>query len=196
MSLIEWLCQKWALEKELEHPTYIVGLGSGVLKEETGELTTASKNVVDKCFSVYHIHQQAAGIILVGGMPWKTPPFTDVGLMHKRLLKLRESINQFDLPLERITTLKGNNTHEQIHAVHLFLQDYPRATALVVCPRLQSRRLRAILKKHNVLDRTGIRTVNDGCEPHRPVEKFRWSLTRYLMREMLACVHHKLHGWI
>jgi hypothetical protein len=176
--------------------SYVVGLGSGVLKSESGELTQAGRNVVDKCFSLYHLESSIKKIILIGGRPWKYPPFTDAELMHERLLKLGENMRQLQIPKERIVVLNGNNTREQTLALRAYLSDHPQERALLICPRMQSRRLRALLKKQGLLPRCGIKTVDDGCEPERPVEKFRWSERRYFIREILAYVHHKLNGWI
>ena len=186
----------WALQKPMDSPNHIVGLGSGVLKDENGKLTGAGKNVIDKCFSLHALGGRVAGIVLIGGRPWRTPPFSDVSLMHQRLLKLGESMNGFEMPPEKIVVIDGeDNTYKQVQALGRFLSDSPDATVVVVCPRLQSRRLRCLLRKQGLLERAGIQTVDDGCEPYTPVERFRWSNRRYLIREILACVHHKLHGW-
>ena len=194
--MTEWLCERWGVEKPIESPDYIVGLGSGVLKDDDGKLTRAGKNVVDTCFSLCHRGGKGVGVILIGGQPWERPPFSDVSLMHQRLLKLGESMESPEILSQKVVVLDGeDNTYKQIQALWRFLSDSPEASVLVVCPRLQSRRLRAILKKRGLLERAGIRPVDDGCEPYAPVEKFRWSNRRYLMREILACVHHRLHGW-
>ena len=196
-ELIEWLCDSWGIEKRIDAPDYIVGLGSGVLRDETGSLTRAGKNVVDKCFSLYHLCEGARGIVVIGGKPWRRPPFSDAELMHGRLLGLNESGEQSELPADRLIALDGyHNTYEQACGLRRFLSDAPGAKIVVVCPRLQSRRLRALLGKQGLLGRAGIATVDDGCEPLAPVEKFRWSERRYLAHELLAFVHHMLRRWI
>ncbi len=200
--LIEWLCDRWGIEKEIDAPDYIVGLGSGVLKDERGRPTRASCNVVDKCFSLYRSAEGARAIVIVGGRPWKHPPFSDAELMQKRLLELIKSMGQPKPPGEGPIVLDGHdNTYRQVLAIGSFLSDSPgsrppRSRAIVVCPRLQSRRLRALLRKHGLLEYAGIASVDDGCEPLAPVERFRWSKTVYLLREVLAFVHHRLVGWL
>ena len=194
--MIEWLCDRWGIKKEIDSPDYIVGLGSGVLNDENGALTQAGKNVVDKCFSLYHPRKGAAAIIIVGGKPWKHPPFSDAELMRDRLLRLKESMPQLDLPADKLIALDGNNTRQQVCALGSFLSNSPGLKVVIVCPRLQSRRLRAILGRQGLLERAGIAPVKDGCEPFAPVERFRWSKALYLLRELLACVHHRLRGWL
>lgn len=195
--LIEWLCDRWGIEKEIDAPDYIVGLGSGVLKDELGRPTRASCNVVDKCFSLYRSVEGARAIVIVGGRPWKHPPFSDTQLMKKRLLELIKSMGQPEPPGEGAIVLDGHdNTYRQVLALGSFLSDSPGSRAIVVCPRLQSRRLRAMLRKRGLLEYAGIASVDDGCEPLAPVERFRWSKTVYLLREVLVCIHHRLVGWL
>jgi hypothetical protein len=197
LHVTEWLCGKWGIRREIESADYIVGLGSGILNDATGELTRASKNVVDHCISLYRIRSGTRGIILVGGMPWRHPRFSDAALMHKRLLALRESSRQFSVPPEKVVVIEGyDNTYLQVGALWTHLLAEPGARVLIVCPRLQTRRLKAILKKRGLLERAGIAPVDDDCEPEKPVERFRWNARRYLLHEILASVHHKLHGWI
>jgi hypothetical protein len=199
MELMNQIYEAWGLEKKAGSPDYIVGLGSGVLADETGKPTQASRNVVAECLFLFGASEtQAPGrsIILIGGQPWKSPPFSDAELMHQDLLNSAQSTNPPTLSEKDIILLKGNNTHEQVRALRNFLGDFPDAEAVVVCPRMQSRRLRAILRRQGLLERTGIATVDDACEARLPVERFRWSTRRYLAREMLACIHHKLKGWI
>lgn len=184
----------WRVEKEIEPVHYAVGLGSGVLK--SGELTRAGKHVVDKCFSLYHLREETRGIVLIGGSPWISPPVSDVALMHRRLLKLGRSIPRLRVPPENVTILFGDTTYQQISALSKFLARNPQTNAVVVCPSMQSRRLRAILRKQGIFASMGIATVPDACEPRTPVEKFRWGQKRYFVREMLACIHHRLAGWI
>ncbi|GAB4349519.1 MAG: hypothetical protein Kow0099_32640 [Candidatus Abyssubacteria bacterium] len=192
----EWLCNKWAVTQEIESADYIVGLGSGILNDEEGELTAASKNVTDMCISLYRLWPGARGIILVGGMPWRHPQFSDAALMHKRLISRSESSDEPGVPSEKVVVLEGaHNTYLQTGALWRYLLPEPQAKLLIVCPRLQTRRLRALLKKRGLLQRAGIAPVDDGCEPLMPVERFRWNARRYLLHEFLASVHHKLHGW-
>ena len=195
--MIEWLCDRWGIEKEIDAPDYIVALGSGVLKDEGGAPSRASCNVVDKCFSLYRSGGGARAIVIVGGRPWKRPPFSDAELMQKRLLELMESTGRPKPPGEGLIVLDGHdNTYRQVVALGLFLSETPGARFIVVCPRLQSRRLRALLRKRGLLEAAGVAPVDDGCEPFAPVERFRWSKAGYLLREMLAFFHHKLFSWL
>ena len=195
-TLTEWLFEQWAVEKEEGSPDYVVGLGSGVLRDEDGKLTLAGENVVDKCHALFNLHTRAQGIILIGGKPWKRPPVTDVELMHQRLLRRGQSTGEPGLLQGKVIILNGNNTHEQICALRRFLSECPPVTVILVCPGMQSRRVRAILRKQGLLKIAGIATVEDGCEPYLPVEKFRWSKGRYFIREILAYTHHRCRGWI
>lgn len=194
--MIEWLCDRWGIEKKIDAPDYIVGLGSGVLKSSAGELTRAGRNVVDKCFSLYRHGEGLRGIIIAGGKPWRYPPFSDAELMHRRLFELKNSTEELELPAEKLIVLDGDNTYGQVCAIGRFHSNVPTSKLAVVCPRLQTRRLRALLGKQGLLDDAGILPVEDGCEPFKPVERFRWSKAVYLLREMLAFAHHRLAGWL
>ena len=194
--MIEWLCDRWGIEKKIDAPDFIVGLGSGVLRSGAGELTLAGKNVVDKCLSLYRHGEGIRGIIIAGGRPWRHPPFSDAELMHRRLLELQGSTKELELPAEQLIVLDGDNTYEQVCAIGRFHSNVPTSKLAVVCPRLQTRRLRALLGKQGLLDDAGIVAVEDGCEPFAPVEQFRWSTWGYLLYEIVACFHHQLRGWI
>jgi hypothetical protein len=195
--VIEWLCDRWGIEKEIDAPDYIVALGSGVLRDEGGKPTRASSNVVDKCFSLYLSGGGARAVVIVGGKPWRLPPFSDAELMQKRLLELSESAVELEPLGEGPIVLDGHdNTYRQILALGRFLSQAPGSRVIIVCPRLQTRRLRALLRKHGLFEAAGIASVDDGCEPFSPVERFRWSKAGYLLKEMLACIHHRLASWL
>ena len=197
MAVIEWCCNWWGIEKAIDAPDYVVALGSGVQRDEAGAPSRASCNVVDKCLSLYRSDSGVKAVVIVGGRPWKRPPFSDAELMRKRLLELGESASESESPGGGLIVLDGHdNTYRQVLALGGFLAEAPGSQVIVVCPRLQSRRLRALLRRRGLFEAAGIVSVDDGCEPFAPVERFRWSKTGYLLREMLACLHHRLSGWL